>query len=106
MPSSDDPRDRPSYARMKAARVALIAEGHLADKSLGQTTRAEIRMIRERVELEQMATQYDGGVQGMFDTWDRECAVAAGPFTAQGMIDQLEAWCREDAENPIKGDAA
>lgn len=84
------------YARMKAARVALIAEGHLADKPLGRTTRAEIRMIRERVELEQMAAPY-GGAKLMFDTWDRECATATGPLTAQGMIDQLDAWCREDA---------
>ncbi len=84
------------YARMKSARAALIAEGHLVEKPLGQATRAEIRMIRERVELEEMAAPY-GGAKLMFDTWDRECADATGPLTAKGMIEQLAAWCREDA---------
>ena len=96
MPSTDDTRTDCSYADLKAARLALIAEGHLAAKPLSQITRAEIRMIRDRVELVRMAKPY-GGASAMFDTWDRECATATGPLTAQGMIEQLEAWCREDA---------
>lgn len=96
MPLTGDARGDCYYTRLKAARLALIAEGHLAAKPLSQITRAEIRMIRDRVELERMAEPY-GGAQAMFESWDRECATATGPFTAQGMIEQLEAWCREDA---------